>query len=70
MNRAFLICSLLIILAGFACRDHPAGPDTGDLHLRAEDVSVTDLYLRVKVTQSNKYASAQVELDDSLTRGV
>ena len=70
MSRVTFLISLFLTLANFACRDNPAGPDSGDLHLSAEDVGVTDLWLRVKVTQSYKHASAQDELYDGLTMDV
>jgi len=42
---------IIASIAGFSCRDNPVGPDNGDLHLSADDVGVTDLWLRVRITQ-------------------
>ncbi len=49
-KQLILFLMILITIANFSCRDNPVGPDNGDLHLSAEDVGVTDLFLRVKIT--------------------
>ncbi len=53
-NQLILFLMILPVVANFACRDNPTGPDNGDLHLSAEDIGVTDLYLRVRIDQNNE----------------
>ena len=52
MNR-FMIILILVILAGFACREEPTKPPTAEFTLTAEDVGVTDVFFRLKATLSH-----------------
>lgn len=61
-----LLCLTFMILPlalNFACHDNPVGADRGDLHLTAEDVGVTDVLLRVRVTQSDEQRTLTITRD-------
>jgi len=57
---------IIASIAGFACRDNPIGPDSGDLHLSAEDIGVTDLWLRVKIDESNELRTITLTRDGQI----
>ncbi len=70
MNRVSFIVFFFLIAVGFACRDNPVGPDSGDLHLSAEDIGVTDLYLRVRVTPNNEQRALSIKRDGQIVLSI
>ena len=58
MIRVYLF--LFILLVGFACHSDMTSPITSDVQLSAEEVAVTEAWLKVHITPSVPHDSIRI----------
>ena len=71
MLHYFLLSLLLTaVLAGFACRTYMTAPISSDVQLSAEDVAVTEVWLKIHIAQNVLHDSIRLTRNDAtvLTR--
>ncbi len=65
MKHFLLYFYILINIAGFACRTDMTAPVSPDVQLSAEDIAVTDVWLKVHITPSIPHDSIRVTRNEA-----
>jgi hypothetical protein len=63
MNRIYILLGAMLM--GFACRNDMTAPISSDVQLSAEDVAVTEAWLRVHITPTLPHDSIRITRNDT-----